>query len=111
MKKLILLAAPMLLASIAQARPSTWEMTCAQTADLVKNSRGIVMNYGYSDRAGFLYKMYYPSQNYCFRTSNTVAVKAYAKTTDNDRCWVGWECVRDDDEHNDHGDGGRSGRN
>lgn len=100
MKKLVLVAMPLLLASVAQARPNTWEMSCSETADMVRNSNGIVMNYGYSDRAGYLYKMYYPTQSHCFRMSNTVAKRAYVKTTDSNMCWIGYECVRDEDEHN-----------
>jgi hypothetical protein len=93
MRKFIFLALPLLFVSIAQARPSTWTMSCASAANMVKNSRGIVMNYGYSSKAGYLYRMFYPDSYLCRREGNYDAEYAYVKTTDSNHCWIGYYCI------------------
>lgn len=109
MKKILLVALPLLFASAAQARPSTWLMTCAETANLVKNSNGIVMNHGYSNKAGYLYKMYYANPWMCQREGHYDAKRAYVRTSDVNPCWIGYECVPSDHDHGGR-DGGRGNR-
>jgi hypothetical protein len=93
MKKMTLLALPLLFASVAHARPSTYNMSCDTAKDLVNSSRGIVMNYAYSEKAGHLYKMFYANSQSCQMQGHMDGERAYVKTTDSNSCFVGYFCV------------------
>ena len=90
MKKLIFAALVASFSFAAHARPSTWTMTCAQAQGMVETNGAIVMNYGYSERAGFLYDRFVAHGGYCF--SGDEAHPAWAATSDNDRCRIGFVC-------------------
>lgn len=75
----------------AQARPNSWDMTCAEARNLVDTNGAVVMNYGYSPAAGYLYERYVANDSYC--DSHEMAQPAYVPTTDDDSCYVGGVCV------------------
>lgn len=80
--------------SVAMARPSTWLMTCNDAERMVAQHPGIVMNYGYSESAGYLYKKYFPYTFNCqARKGNSGWKKAVVRTSDNDRCHIGYTCT------------------
>lgn len=82
------------LGSVAMARPSTWLMTCNDAERAVARNGKIVMNYRYSEKAGNLYKMYVSNPIHCERRKNAVDfAKAIVKTSDNDRCNIGYTCT------------------
>jgi hypothetical protein len=98
MRKTLLVSMLLLgFASIAEARPNSWDMTCSEARALVRSKGAVVMNHGYHSRAGFLYDRYVKNGNYCF--SGEQAVAAWVPTSDKARCWVGYVC-----RYHDHGD-------
>lgn len=89
-----LLVAICSVASVAMARPSFWTMTCNDAERLVaSHPYGVTVNYAYSEKAGNLYKKYFPRPNYCEPKRNSFPyTRAIVKTADNDRCDVGYLC-------------------
>lgn len=78
----------------AQARPTSFEMSCRQAYSLVQQRGAVVMNYGYSQSAGWLYDRFVAHSGYCEPGEYTVS--AWVPTTDNQRCWIGYTCHRHD---------------
>ncbi len=94
MKYILLIAT--LMSSVAFARPSSWTMTCAQAQNLVRQNGAVVMNYGYSDRAGYLYERFVSNHSYC--GMREWAKRALVSTKDSSRCFIGYTCeTRTDD--------------
>lgn len=87
-KGLVLLSA-LLMAGVAQARPSTYNMSCSQARSLVQTHGAIVMNYGYSESAGHLYHRFVAHEGYC---RGEEAVRAWVPTTDKNNCFIGYYC-------------------
>ena len=87
-------------ASVAFARPSFWTMTCNDAERLVAaHQYGVTVNYAYSEKAGNLYKKYFPRTNYCQPKKNTRPYsRAIVVTLDNDRCDVGYLCTNGSNE-------------
>lgn len=96
-KGLIVLAA-LVFSGVAQARPSTYKMTCAQAQGLVQSHGAIVMNYGYSEAAGHLYHRFVAHGGYC--SHHEKADRAWVPTTDRRNCPVGYVCKTDWDSNN-----------
>jgi hypothetical protein len=67
------------------------KMTCAEAFDLVRaNPKGIVLTYGYSDKAGRLYSKFYPMA--CHQSKYENVHRAYVETLDRDSCYIGYTC-------------------
>lgn len=84
--RLILLAG--LLAAtpaLAQERPSSTAMTCAQAAGLVRARGAVVLGTG-----GFTYDRYVANQGFCLPTD--YAENAFVPTRDVPQCLVGYRC-------------------
>jgi len=87
-------------ASVAEARPSTYNMTCSQARDMVRTHGAIVMNYGYSDGAGHLYDRFVAHGGYCSPHEETRPF--WARTRDSGSCFIGYTCEsRSDFSHSD----------
>jgi hypothetical protein len=69
----------------AQSRPDTTRMTCAAAQALVTKRGAIVLGTGPS-----LFDRYVSSRAYCMSTELTEP--AFAPTTDNRQCFVGYRC-------------------
>lgn len=80
----------LLVGSVAYARPSSWTMTCNQARALVQESGAVVMNYGYSEKAGYLYERFVANRGYC--GAREWAKPAYVQTRDNSNCRIGYTC-------------------
>jgi hypothetical protein len=83
----IALAASLLAAApaLAQSRPSTTAMSCAQAQGTVKSAGAIVLGTG--DHA---YERFASGQAFC--TSQEVALPVWAPTRDVAQCFVGYVC-------------------
>lgn len=68
----------------AYARPSTYNMTCAQAKNLVHTHGAVVMNYDYHSSAGHLYHRFVAHVGYCDGGDRTRPV--WVKTKDTSRC-------------------------
>jgi hypothetical protein len=93
MFKSILLAAiavVSLMGTAHAARPDTRHMTCAQARDFVLKYSPVVMTYGYSDRAGYLYSKF--SARSCRSSSDDTDVTAWVPTLDSPSCYIGYVC-------------------
>jgi len=78
-------------AVLAQGRPNSTAMTCAQAAGLVKAHGAVVMSTG-----PMTYDRYVSSRAYCTQTETTVP--DWVATRDTNACFVGYRCkeiVRD----------------
>jgi hypothetical protein len=75
--------------SLAQARPSTYKMTCRQAQNLVRSRGAVTMNYGRGP-GGDLYERFVVSVGYC--TMGEGAYAAWVPTRDNPQCFVGYVC-------------------
>lgn len=78
------------LGAFAQARPTSFHMTCDQARSLVRQNGAVVMNYRYSNAAGWLYERFVAHAGYC--SSGEVTRAAWVPTTDKDSCFVGYTC-------------------
>lgn len=87
-KTLLACAASCLVATsaLAQPRPSTVAMTCAQAAGLVASRGAIVLGTG-----GYTYDRFVQHRGFCLITETTEA--AFVPTRDNPQCFVGYRCV------------------
>lgn len=88
MKKIAVLAAITLLsagAALAQNRPSTLRMSCAEARELVVRQGAIVLSTGRG-----LYDRYVDHRGYCSPHQETLA--AFVPTGDNPQCFVGYTC-------------------
>jgi hypothetical protein len=74
--------------SVAQARPSTTTMTCAQAADLVQANGAIVLGTG-----GHTYDRFVSHQGYC--GIGEVTRPAWVPTRDSASCFIGYTCSQD----------------
>lgn len=90
MAKFVLMALVMT-GAWAQARPTSYQMTCDEARSLVQENGAIVMNYGYSEKAGWLYNRYVAHRGYC--NPGEVIQAAWAPTMDQDHCRVGYVCI------------------
>ena len=88
--KFIALLSLLVAGAFANARPYTKNMTCEQAADLVKANGAVVMNYDYSDRAGWLYERFVAHGGYC--GSGEEAQAAWVETRNSASCFVGYVC-------------------
>lgn len=84
-----LLITSFLIAGSAHAlpRPDVRAMTCRDAAGLVESKRAVVFTTG-----KYTYERVVSSRYSCFNHSDEVTVETYAKTLDNDRCFVGYIC-------------------
>jgi hypothetical protein len=73
-------------AAMAQGRPSTVRMTCAQARGLVAAHGAIVLGTG-----GYTYDRFVAHRGFCLITESTRA--AWAPTIDTPHCPVGYTCV------------------
>lgn len=80
----------LLTGSLALARPSTWEMSCAEARELVQFNGAVVMNYDYSQEAGFLYRRFVDGLGNCGMHENIKA--AHVQTVDSEYCFIGYTC-------------------
>lgn len=93
MKLVLFVAFFLFTLNVNAARPSFWTMTCNDADRLVARHPGVVVNHGYSKKAGYLYSKYFPNTIHCNpRRGNPGYKKAVVKTLDNDRCDVGYTC-------------------
>jgi hypothetical protein len=72
--------------AVAQARPSTVRMTCAQARGLVVAHGGIVLGTG-----GYTYDRFVAHRGFCLITEVTRA--AWVPTRDAPQCFVGYTCI------------------
>jgi hypothetical protein len=96
MKALLLLATFVsmgLIAGSAHAlpRPDVRQMTCRDAAGLVDAQRAVVFTTG-----KYTYERIVSSRMSCYDSNKEVEVETFAKTLDNDRCFIGYTCRRDD---------------
>ena len=80
--------------SVAQARPSTTKLTCAQAADLVQANGAIVLGTG-----GHTYDRFVAHAGYCGQ--GETLRPAWVPTRDSASCFIGYTCGQDN-----RGDGG-----
>jgi hypothetical protein len=78
-------------AGVAQARPDTRTMTCRQAVEFVRQNGPVVMNYGYSDRAGWLYEKF-QSRACSGRQNDNGGHAAWVPTLDSPSCFIGYAC-------------------
>ena len=71
---------------LAQSRPSTTSMTCAAANAFVRSRGAVVLGTGRD-----LFDRYVSDQSQCQRGQSTLP--AFAPTTDNAQCMIGWRCV------------------
>ncbi|MFN3890507.1 MAG: hypothetical protein ACK4MV_08925 [Beijerinckiaceae bacterium] len=85
----VLLAAPALggasSGALAQGRPSTLNMSCAQAQGLVASRGAIVLSTGQ-----FTYDRFVSNQTFC--TPEEELIPTWAPTRDNPQCMVGFRC-------------------
>lgn len=72
-------------AALAQNRPSTVNMTCAQAQATVQSAGAIVLGTG-----GFSYDRFVRNEGMC--TAQEIAVPTWAPTRDVAQCMVGYVC-------------------
>ena len=72
-------------AAVAQTRPSTLRMTCAQAQGLVASRGAVVLSTG-----PYTYDRYVSSHNYC--EINEVLNRELVPTADVRLCFVGYSC-------------------
>ncbi|NRG19500.1 hypothetical protein HPQ64_17550 [Rhizobiales bacterium] len=72
-------------ASLAQARPDTRSMTCAQAQAIVNQRGAVVMSTGQ-----YTYDRFVASRAYCMR--DEILKPLYAPTRDTAQCPVAYEC-------------------
>ena len=82
---LMLAAAALCVATVAQARPYTPDMTCGEAANTVSVNGAIVMDTGPNT-----YDRFVVSRAYC--TPHEIVKIAYANTVNNSHCQVGYTC-------------------
>jgi hypothetical protein len=75
--------------AIAQARPSTWTMTCDQDRALVQENGAIVLNYDYQGD-NVLYDRFVSDARYCDPGEHLET--AYVHASDTDSCIIGYVC-------------------
>lgn len=87
MRKLFLVAAFSVATTtaVAQSRPSTDTMRCAQAAGLVASRGAIVLGTG-----GYTYDRFVSDGRFCLRSETTVPV--WAPAADTPQCLVGYRC-------------------
>lgn len=71
--------------AVAQPRPSTLQISCAQARGLVAARGAIVLSTGQ-----FTYDRYVAHVGFCQRDETTVP--AYERTADNPQCFIGSRC-------------------
>jgi hypothetical protein len=92
MKALFILAIFLITGSAhALPRPDIRAMTCRDAAGLVESKRAVVFATG-----KYTFERVVSSRRSCRVLSDEVEVKTYAKTLDNDRCFVGYICRNDE---------------
>jgi hypothetical protein len=91
MRKLVVAAAMSALVStaIAQPRPSTTAMSCAQAAGLVASRGAVVLGTG-----GYTYDRFVSDQRFCLRSERTEPV--WVPAGDTRQCFVGYRCKERD---------------
>jgi hypothetical protein len=72
-------------ASLAHARPSTVNMTCAQAAELVRVNGAIVLSTGDGT-----YDRFVADQSYC--AYDEMLKPAWVQTRDASACYIGFTC-------------------
>ncbi len=72
-------------AALAQSRPSTTAMTCAQAQSTVRSAGSILLGTG-----GFSYDRFVRDSSFC--TAQEIAIPTWAPTRDNAQCMVGNVC-------------------
>lgn len=72
-------------AALAQSRPSTTGMTCAQAQATVKSAGAIVLGTG-----GFSYDRFVGNESFC--TPQEIAIPTWAPARDVAQCMVGFVC-------------------
>jgi hypothetical protein len=87
MKALLLAAAFLTVATsaVAQPRPSTTGMSCAQAAGLVASRGAIVLGTG-----GHTYDRFVTDERFCLRSETTAPV--WVRAGDTHQCFVGYRC-------------------
>jgi hypothetical protein len=75
--------------AVAQPRPSTTALPCAQARSLVAAQGAVVLGTG-----GATYDRFVSAANFCAR--ELVPRQAFAPTLDNPQCPVGFVCVQSD---------------
>jgi hypothetical protein len=75
--------------ALAQPRPSSVAMTCAQAAGLVASRGAIVLGTG-----GYTYDRFVHHRGFCLITETTKP--AWVPTRDTPQCFVGYTCVEAD---------------
>jgi hypothetical protein len=75
--------------AVAQQRPSTLEMTCAQARGLVASRGAVVLGTG-----GYTYDRFVAHRGFCMITETTEA--AWVPSRDIPQCFVGYRCKEDD---------------
>jgi hypothetical protein len=75
--------------ALAQPRPSSVAMTCAQAAGLVASRGAIVLGTG-----GYTYARFVHHRGFCLITETTKP--AWVPTRDTPQCFVGYTCVEAD---------------
>jgi hypothetical protein len=92
MNKALLAALAAFLAAsgaLAQPRPSSVNMTCAQAAGLVASRGALVLGTG-----GYTYDRYVHHRGFCLITETTKP--AWVPARDTPQCFVGYTCVEAD---------------
>jgi hypothetical protein len=89
MKAFLFVLATFVLAASAQAlpRPDIRAMTCRDAAALVDSKRAVVFTTG-----KYTYERVVSSRYSCYNPTEEVEVTTFAKTVDNDRCFIGYIC-------------------
>jgi hypothetical protein len=75
--------------ALAQPRPSSVAMTCAQAAGLVASRGAIVLGTG-----GYTYDRFVHHRGFCLITETTKP--AWVPTRDTPQCFLGYTCVEAD---------------
>jgi hypothetical protein len=75
----------------ALPRPDVRKMTCRDAAGLVDANRAVVFTTG-----KYTYERIVSNVMSCFDPNREIEVPTYAKTLDNDRCFIGYTCRRED---------------
>jgi hypothetical protein len=87
MSKLVLAAAlsALITSAMAQPRPSTTAMSCAQATGLVASRGAVVLGTG-----GYTYDRFVSDQRFCLRTETTEPM--WVPAGDTPQCFVGYRC-------------------
>lgn len=95
--KALLLLAGFLIAGTTHAlpRPDVRAMTCRDAAGLVDAKRAVVFTTG-----KYTYERVVSSRMSCYNPNREVEIATYAKTLDNDRCFIGYTCRNDEEAGN-----------